>query len=77
MEICQGLSISTYYSCRENLHSAASAVYDKIISKAVKEENELILASNPNDNPIHLTVSVYDTWEKKEDSTHFLELLLL
>ncbi|KAK0159503.1 hypothetical protein PV327_011028, partial [Microctonus hyperodae] len=34
MDICQGLTIGTYYSCLDNLYTAASAIYDQIISKA-------------------------------------------
>lgn len=56
MDICQGLSISTYYSCVGNLHSTASAVYDKIISKATEEEKELMLVSNPDDKKFTMII---------------------
>lgn len=65
MDICQGLTIGTYYSCLDNLYVAASVVYDLIISKAVKEEKELILESDPTANPTHLTVSGDGTWKKR------------
>lgn len=65
MDIGQGLAIGTYYSCLDNLHLAASAVYDMIISKAAKEEKELILASDPNADPTHFTVSGDGTWKKR------------
>ena len=74
MDICQGLATNTYYSCLDNLHSAASAVYNQIIAKAVQEEKELIAASDPDAVPTRITVSGDGTW-KKEDSIHFLELL--
>lgn len=65
MDICQGLCISTYYSCLENLHSAASAIYDHLVTKAVKEEQELQSESEPHGNPEHLTVSGDGTWKKR------------
>ncbi|GIY05118.1 uncharacterized protein CDAR_120911 [Caerostris darwini] len=65
MDICQGLTIRTYYSCLDNLHTAASAVYDQIISRAVREEKELLLESDPQANPNHLTVSGDGTWKKR------------
>lgn len=68
MDICQGLCISTYYSCLENLHSATSAIYDQVISKAVKEEQELQSESEPHENPKHLTVSGDGTWKNNNES---------
>ena len=65
MDICQGLATNTYYSCLDNLHSAASAVYNQIIAKAVQEEKELIAASDPDADPIRITVSGYGTWKKR------------
>ncbi|CAD6201804.1 GSCOCG00002783001-RA-CDS [Cotesia congregata] len=65
MDICQGLCVSTYNSCLDNLHSAASAVYDQLISKAVKEEQELLSESEPNQNPKNLTVSGVSTWKQR------------
>ncbi|XP_044583788.1 uncharacterized protein LOC123264553 [Cotesia glomerata] len=65
MDICKGLCISTYYSCLDNLHTAASAIYDQLISKAVKEEQELLSEFEPNENPKHLTVSGDGTWKKQ------------
>ncbi|XP_044579109.1 uncharacterized protein LOC123261528 [Cotesia glomerata] len=65
MDICKGLCISIYYSCLDNLHTAASAIYDQLISKAVKEEQELLSEFEPNENPKHLTVSGDGTWKKR------------
>ncbi|XP_044581963.1 uncharacterized protein LOC123263348 [Cotesia glomerata] len=65
MDICKGLCISTYYSCLDNLHTAASAIYDQLISKAVKEEQELLSEFEPNENPKHLTVSGDGIWKKR------------
>lgn len=65
MDISQGLCISTYYNALENLHSAASAIYDLLISKAVKEEQELQSESEPHSNPEHLTLSGDGTWKKR------------
>lgn len=65
MDIGQGLAIGTYYSCLNNLHIAASAVYNRVISKAVEEEKELLLASDPEANPTHFTVSGDGTWKKR------------
>lgn len=71
MDICQGISISTYYSCLENVYAAASAVYDLIISKAANEEKDLISASDPNANPTNFTVSGDGTWKKRGFSSLF------
>ncbi|XP_074097828.1 uncharacterized protein LOC141526663 [Cotesia typhae] len=65
MDICQGLSISTYYACIENIHLAACTVYNLIISKAVNEEKELISASDPNACSTEFTVSGDGTWKKR------------
>ncbi|XP_074107057.1 uncharacterized protein LOC141532561 [Cotesia typhae] len=65
MDICQGISISTYYACVKNIHVAASTVYDFIISKAVNEEKELISAFDSNDSPTDFTVSGDGTWKKE------------
>ncbi|XP_074108761.1 uncharacterized protein LOC141533663 [Cotesia typhae] len=65
MDICQGISISTYYACVKNIHVAASTVYDFIISKAVNEEKELISAFDSNDSPTDFTVSGDGTWKKR------------
>ena len=65
MDICQGLATNTYYSCLDNLHSAASAVYNQIIAKAVQEEKELIAASDPDADPTRITVSGDGTWKKR------------
>jgi hypothetical protein len=65
MDMCQGLTIGTYYSCLDNLYTAASAVYNRIIAKAVEEEKKLILESDPLANPNHLTVSGDGTWKKR------------
>ncbi|XP_044588451.1 uncharacterized protein LOC123267711 isoform X2 [Cotesia glomerata] len=65
MDIRHGLAIGTYYNCLDNLHLAASTIYNLIISKAVKEENELITASDSNADPTHFTVSGDGTWKKR------------
>ncbi|XP_044583218.1 uncharacterized protein LOC123264134 [Cotesia glomerata] len=65
MDICQGLCVNTYNSCLDNLHSAASAVYHQLISKAVKEEEELLAESEPGENKKHLTVSGVSTWKQR------------
>ncbi|XP_074102194.1 uncharacterized protein LOC141529520 [Cotesia typhae] len=65
MDICQGLSIGTYYASMKNIHIAASAVYNLVISKAVKEEKDLISACDPNANPTEFTVSGDGTWKKR------------
>jgi len=41
MDICQGIGNSTYASILENIHIAASTVYDSIISFAATEEKDL------------------------------------
>ncbi|CAD6218422.1 GSCOCG00011449001-RA-CDS [Cotesia congregata] len=65
MDICQGISIGTYYACIENIYLATSAVYNLVISKAVNEEKDLISACNPNANPTEFTVSGDGTWKKR------------
>ena len=65
MDICQGSTIGTYYCCLNNLYVAASAVYDQIIFKAVKEEKELILESYPTTNLNNLAVSDDGVWKMK------------
>ncbi|XP_044577450.1 uncharacterized protein LOC123260423 [Cotesia glomerata] len=65
MDIGHGLTIGTYYNCLDNLHLAASTIYNLIISKAVKKENELITASDSNADPTHFTVSGNGTWKKR------------
>lgn len=71
MDICQGISIATYYACVKNIYVAASTVYDCIISKAVNEEQELISASDSNDSPTDFTVSGDGTWKKRGFSSLF------
>ncbi|CAH2095683.1 unnamed protein product [Euphydryas editha] len=63
MEICQGLAINTYYSCLDNIQSAESTVYNRIITstKAVEEEKELIALSDPATNPTYMIVSGDET----------------
>lgn len=65
IEICQGISICTYYACVKNIHTAVSSVYNLIISKAVKEEKDLISECDPNASPTEITVSGDGTWKKR------------
>lgn len=65
MDICQGILICTYNACVKNIHTAVSPVYNLIISKAVKEEKDLISGCDPNASPIEITVSGDGTWKKR------------
>jgi len=69
MDICQGIGNSTYASILENIHIAASTVYDSIISFAATEEKDLNeRAGNIRNN---LTVSGDGTWKKRGFSSLF------
>lgn len=65
MDICQRISICTYYACVKNIHKAASSVYNLIISKAAKEEKDLISECDSNASPTEITVSGDGIWEKR------------
>ncbi|CAH2100840.1 unnamed protein product [Euphydryas editha] len=67
MDICQGISIGIYYSCLENVYTAAFAVYDLIISKGIDEEKNLISASDPNANSTNFTAVISGKIKKYSD----------
>lgn len=65
MDIGVGLSNNLFYSSLQNLHSAAEAVYNFVISKAVREEKEATMEENEGCDPTLLTVSGDGTWKKR------------
>lgn len=69
MDLCQGFSSHIYYTVLENLHVAASAVYDVSLSLAVKKEKELTKESGHVED--ELTVSGDGTWKKRGFSSLF------
>ena len=64
MDICQGICKDTYYSCLENIHVAASSVYETILKSAVEEEKMLNSQAGNIEN--HLTVSGDGTWKNRD-----------
>lgn len=71
MDICQGLAINTNYSCIENVHIAASSVYDCLIQNAVQEEKKKNAEAGNAEN--NLIISGDGTWKKRGFSSLFVE----
>lgn len=69
MDICQGISNASYSSIMENIHIAASSVFDSVLSFAANEEKDLNARSGNVRN--HLTVSGDGTWKKRGFSSLF------
>jgi len=66
---------NTYYAIVENIHAAASAMYEIFLSLAVKKEKEL---NKENGHPKdELTVSGDGTWKKRGFSSLFGVLTLI
>ncbi|XP_066599703.1 uncharacterized protein [Prorops nasuta] len=69
MDISGGIGSSTYYALLENIHIAASAVYDAVLKLTVTQEK------NANEQagkaPDELTVSGNGTWKKRGFSSLF------
>ncbi|XP_014472349.1 PREDICTED: uncharacterized protein LOC106743225 isoform X2 [Dinoponera quadriceps] len=69
LDICQGIGNSTYTALLENIHTAASAVYESVLSfAATQEKNMNEEAGKPQ---IELTVSGDGTWKKRGFSSLF------
>lgn len=69
MDMGTGFANVSFTSMLENVHIAASAVYDSVLSFAAKEEKDLNESAGNERN--HLTVSGDGTW-KKEGSLPYL-----
>lgn len=69
MDICQGIGNSTYSKILENIYTAASAVFETVLSFAVTQEKESNKeVGKPEDE---LTVSGDGTWKKRGFSSLF------
>jgi len=69
LDICQGIGNATYTALVENMHTAASAVYESVISFGVTQEKNMNEeAGKPQ---IELTVSGDGTWKKRGFSSLF------
>lgn len=63
MDLCQGISQNMYIAVVENLHAAASNVFDLITKKAVAEEKT---ANSTHDRPPQdLIVAGDSSWKKR------------
>jgi len=40
MDLGKSFAINTYYGCLENIYTASSAVYEKVIQRAIAEEKQ-------------------------------------
>ena len=67
MNISQGFAINKYYVCLEHLHSAVSAVYKRVISRATEERKNAEAGQCLDD----LTDSGNGTWKKRGFSSLF------
>lgn len=69
MDLCQGLVNKTYYLVLENVHAAASVVYDVSLSLAIQKEKKLNKEDEHSED--ELTVSGDGIWKKRGFSSLF------
>jgi len=69
MDLGHGLAKNTYYAIVENIHIAASAMYEVSLSQAVKKEKKLNKENGHLED--ELTVSGDGTWKKRGFSSLF------
>jgi len=75
MDLGKGFAINTYYGCLENIYTASSVIYEKVIQRAIAEEKQKSIEYGKPEN--QLTVSGDGTWKKRGFSSLFGVITLI